>query len=78
MNTASPKKGVRTSMESESYVYLACFGFLAVRPVGSWFPDQALNLRLLHWKASFNQRAMRDVPSLSLSPLNTVSISPDQ
>ena len=60
------------------YCPFSTFGFLSVRHVGSWLPDQGLNLHLLHWKASLNQWTLREVPSLSLSPLNTVSISPDQ
>ena len=30
--------------------YCICFGFLAVRHVGSWRPDQGLNQHPLHWK----------------------------
>ena len=31
--------------------YSFCFGILASRHVGSYLPDQGLNLRPLHWKA---------------------------
>ena len=33
------------------FFFATCFGFLAVRHVGSWLLGQGSNLHPLHWKA---------------------------
>ena len=42
-----------------------CFGFLAMRYVGSWLPDQGLNPHPPHWKGRPQPPVCQGCPSLS-------------
>ena len=43
-----------------------CAGLLAIRHVGSYFPDQGLNPHLLHWKGECKPLDHPGSPTLSL------------